>query len=316
MENAYNRCLLCPRACGVNRNSGETGFCGETHELKLAWAGLHFGEEPPITGTGGSGTVFVTGCNLGCSFCQNHQISRGAMGTVVNEEAFYAICCALRDSGAENINIVTGSHAIPALASYIRKARERGFTLPFLWNSSGYETVEALRLLDGCIDRWLPDLKTLNPSVSGRFFQAEDYPATVKQALVHMADQAASSLNQPAMIVRHLVLPGYMKETEDVLRWFSENLNGKAVLSLMTQYTPVATDNQDAETPSRYVSEGEYDSLAVMLDRFDIDEGFFQELVQDDSWLPDFGCRQPFSSSLAKPVWHWKHGFLNGISSD
>ncbi len=317
MEHAYEHCILCPRACGVNRNAGETGFCGETSELRVAWAGLHFGEEPPITGTGGSGTIFITGCNLGCSFCQNFQISREKMGKKVTGDDFRDICNALQEAGAGNINIVTGSHAIPALASYIRKIRSDGFSLPFLWNSSGYESVDALRLLDGLIDRWLPDLKTLNSSVSARFFQAADYPETAKNALVYMAEQAAASAFQPAMIVRHLVLPEQLADTGAVLTWFSENLREKALLSLMTQYTPVKSDRPDREQPAeRYISEEEYDQLPDLLTHLGIEDGFFQELVEDSSWLPDFTRVQPFSSALARPIWHWSQGFVpqNGNS--
>lgn len=311
MENEYEHCILCPRACGVNRNSGETGFCGETSALRIAWAGLHFGEEPPVTGTGGSGTVFITGCNLGCSFCQNFQISHESMGKEVTAGEFLDICRALQESGAENINIVTGSHAIPALASCIRRARSNGFALPFLWNSSGYEPVEALCLLDGLVDRWLPDLKTLNPSVSEQFFRAGDYPETAKKALLYMAKQAVTSPCQPALIVRHLVLPEQLTDTGDVLAWFAENLRDRALLSLMTQYTPVASGSPEAEQPAeRYISEEEYDQLPDLLNRFGIDDGFFQELVEDSSWLPDFTRIQPFSSVLARPVWHWNHGFV------
>ncbi len=311
MEEAYGNCILCPRSCGINRNAGETGFCGETAELRIAWAGLHFGEEPPITGTGGSGTIFVTGCNLGCSFCQNFQISRKSMGAVVSYETFSGICEALANAGAENINIVTGSHAIPALASFLRKARSGGFSLPILWNSSGYESVEALRLLDGLVDRWLPDLKTLNPALSGRFFNAPDYPETARKALCHMAEKAAGSSFQPAMIVRHLVLPEQLADTASVLAWFSDNLRGRAILSLMTQYTPVATGAAEADQPAkRYITGTEYQTLPDLLTKFGIDDGFFQELVEDSSWLPDFARIQPFSSALARPVWHWKQGFV------
>lgn len=317
MEKAYESCMLCPRLCGVNRNAGEVGFCGETAELRLAWAGLHFGEEPPVTGTGGSGTIFVTGCNLGCSFCQNYQISHESMGKVVTGDQFFDICCALRDAGAENINIVTGSHAIPALASYLTAARDRDFSLPILWNSSAYETVEALKLLSGIVDRWLPDLKTLNSAVSDRFFRAADYPETACNALLYMAELAEKSSFQPAMIVRHLVLPEQVADSRDVLAWFAANLRERALLSVMTQYTPVPQAGANSEQPpDRFLLENEYDSLPILLDRYGIEEGFIQELVEDSSWLPDFTRTQPFSSSLARPVWHWSSGFVQDTGNE
>ncbi|MDR0323417.1 MAG: radical SAM protein, partial [Treponema sp.] len=164
MMNFYTSCKLCPRNCGVNRLSGETGFCGETAALRIGAAVIHFGEEPPLVGFGGSGTIFISGCNLGCSFCQNYQISQGSpsLGSEVSSEKFAEICAALRDKGAENINIVTGSHAIPAIAEGFIAAKNAGVKIPALWNSSGYENTEALELLRDHIDIYLPDLKTLD----------------------------------------------------------------------------------------------------------------------------------------------------------
>ncbi|HHU36033.1 MAG TPA: radical SAM protein [Treponema sp.] len=313
MELAYEQCMLCPRNCKVNRNAGETGFCGETANLRLAWAGLHFGEEPPITGTGGSGAIFVTGCNLGCSFCQNYQISRDAMGTIVSDTEFLTICTALQEAGAENINIVTGSHAIPAIARMMRTARNKGFSLPFLWNSSSYETVDALRLLDGLVDCWLPDLKTLNPEIANRFFRAPDYPETAKNALLFMAEHTKNSLMEPAMIVRHLVLPENLEDTKTVLNWFSKHLKDRALLSLMTQYTPVEkgqTHSTLDQPKNRFVSQKEHTTLTRLLEFYDIDDGFLQELLESSDWLPDFTHTQPFPSSLAQPIWYWKSGFI------
>lgn len=149
---AYNSCILCPHNCQVNRNKGEVGVCGETADLRVAFAGLHFGEEPIITGNKGSGTIFVTGCNLGCVFCQNFQISQEKMGKSVSLDEFVEICLRLQNAGAENINIVTGSHAIPFLALALSMAKNKGLVIPICWNSSAYENIEALELLDGLVD--------------------------------------------------------------------------------------------------------------------------------------------------------------------
>lgn len=308
MEKEYESCTICPRSCAVNRNRGETGFCGETASLRLSWAGLHFGEEPPVTGKNGSGTIFVTGCNLRCNFCQNFQISQEGMGTPVSLSTFTRICTALAEAGAENLNIVTGSHAIPALATALREARSCGVTLPVYWNSSAYETIEALELLQDVVTGWLPDLKTLNPLFSTSVFQAKDYPSTAKKALLWMAHR-----NQQ-VIVRHLALPGRKEDTRIVLDWFSTKLKGKALLSLMTQYTPVSAHPQShelTEFQNRLLTEQESKELVLLLDEYGIDDGFFQELVNDTEWLPDFIRTQPFSSSLARPVWHWKEGFIH-----
>lgn len=183
----YEHCTACPKSCGVNRNAGERGFCGETAELRIAWAGLHFGEEPPVSGAGGSGTIFLTGCNLRCVFCQNFQISQEGMGRAVTEQEFIELCLTLQEAGAKNINIVTGSHAVPALGAGLRAAKQHGLTIPVVWNSSAYETAEALESIADTVDGWLPDLKTLNPETSRRVFAAPDYPEQACAAIETMA---------------------------------------------------------------------------------------------------------------------------------
>lgn len=317
----YENCTLCPRNCGIKRNQGQKGFCKETNELKIAWAGLHFGEEPPIAHKNGSGTIFITGCNLHCAFCQNYQISQNSMGAVVSSDDFSAICLKLQDIGAENINIVSGSHAISSIAQYIKTAKMNGLTIPVCWNCSAYESVEALELLDGIVDIWLPDLKTLNPIISDALFDAKDYPGVAKKAIRWMIDHSTSRFDGDkilgGVIVRHLALPGRMNDTELVLDWFSKH--GKhAYLSLMSQYTPVPFTGDDLKKrekalsafSNRFINESEFKVLQTMLDDFGIENGFYQELSQDTEWLPDFAKTQPFSNKLAKAVWHWQNGFV------
>lgn len=325
----YASCVLCDRACGIDRTADNRGFCGETDELRVAVASIHRGEEPPITALGGSGTVFVTGCTLRCSFCQNHQISREGMGAPVDAPLFAQICLELERKGAENINIVTGSHAAPAIGAGLREARRQGLSIPALWNSSGYETTEAIGLIAEDIQVYLPDLKTLDPAVSGRYFKASDYPETAKRAILRMAElrpleyrkargpleSGMEEKDRPdalvsGVVVRHLVLPGHLDDTRNVLRWFADNLQEKALLSMMTQYTPVRP-KETADLPHRYIDEAEYESAVDMLEEFGIEDGFYQELVTADDWLPDFSRTNPFSSELSVPVWHWKSGFVS-----
>jgi putative pyruvate formate lyase activating enzyme len=246
----YKNCNLCPRACGVDRlantETGTFGYCGESSELRLAFAGLHRGEEPPLSGENGSGTVFVTGCNLRCCFCQNWQISGGTgagkhsgnrkcLGKAVSGDEFAAICLDLQNKGAENINIVTGSHAIPAIVQGLNVARAIGLHIPVLWNSSGYESPAALEILNDHIDIYLPDLKTLDEKLSAEFFNAPDYPQAAMQAILWMIKNAGCRI-----MVRHLILPGYIESTRSVLRWFADNAMASGVLlSLMSQYTPI-----------------------------------------------------------------------------
>ncbi|QQO10303.1 radical SAM protein [Breznakiella homolactica] len=322
---AYRSCRLCPRGCGTDRTAGALGYCGETADLRIASASIHRGEEPPVTGNGGSGTVFITGCTLGCTFCQNWQISQCGMGRVTDSDEFAGICLKLQAAGAENVNIVTGSHAVPAIAEGIKAAREKGLGLPVLWNSSAYEGVSALDLLRDTADVFLPDLKTLDSGIAGRFFKAPDYPEAAKAAVEKMMDLrelrwapargSASGGDSTEVLVsgtmiRHLVLPDHLDSTREVLRWYAERAMGKALLSLMMQYTPVQREGDNSQAPGRYVEEQEYETVLGWLDEFGIEEGFYQELVPGSDWLPDFNRRNPFSSDLSLPVWHWKDGFV------
>jgi putative pyruvate formate lyase activating enzyme len=327
---AYTRCELCPRRCRANRLAGP-GFCGETAELRIASASIHRGEEPPITGAGGSGTIFITGCTLGCVFCQNRQISRAGMGRAVPAGEFASICLALEKKGAENINLVTGSHAVPSLVEGIRLARDQGLSVPVLWNSSAYESVEALSLLEDTVDVYLPDLKTLDGEISRRFFLAPDYPERASAAILGMLESRGtlkygpSAAENPASsaavsggalvsgtMIRHLVLPGCLGATREVIRWFAEHARGRALLSLMTQYTPIKGMKADGERspPGRFLNSAEYGRVCGWLEDFGIEEGFCQQPVHDSEWLPDFNRVNPFSSELSLPVWHWREGLI------
>lgn len=312
----YDLCILCPRNCQVNRNIGQKGFCKQDANLYVAWAGLHFGEEPPITARGGSGTIFITGCNLACVFCQNYQISQDGMGIAVTPDVFADICLALKKNGAENINIVTGSHHTLPILEGIKLAKEKGLCLPILWNTSSYEKNIEITRLSSNVDIWLPDLKTLDSSFSFQLFNAKNYPQIATDAILSMVSYSpllyATDKKEKlisGVIVRHLALPNRMKDTENIIRWFSKNLKDKALLSIMTQYTPIKRKDE-SKAPSRYISNEEDYNLRGLLSKYDVEEGFYQELVQDSSWLPNFSNIQPFSSSLAKPIWHWSHGFI------
>jgi putative pyruvate formate lyase activating enzyme len=330
LSGLYKNCRLCPRVCGADRLAGPGGYCGESAQLRLAFAGLHRGEEPPLSGEGGSGTVFVCGCNLGCSLCQNWQISTGTqsglahpgerLGRVVGTDEFISICLELQNKGAENINMVTGSHAVPAIAQGLSAAKTAGLRIPVLWNSSGYESLETLELLDGLVDTYLPDLKTLNSSLAAQFFNAPDYPQTAERAILWMLRQSCrEKCRLPYhVIIRHLILPGYLESTRTVLRWFADNVQGTvhggdaigaAALSLMTQYTPIVkadtASGNEHHIPGRFLNDKEYDTVLGWLDEFGIEDGFCQELVTGNDWLPDFRRSNPFSSDLSVAVWHW-----------
>jgi putative pyruvate formate lyase activating enzyme len=316
MRDLYAECTLCPRLCGADRLARNPGLCGETAELRIAAASLHRGEEPPIAGRGGSGTIFFTGCGLGCAFCQNVQISRAGMGRAVGRAEFAALCLALQERGAENINLVTGSHCAPALADFLRGARKEGLVIPILWNSSAYENPEALALVEDLVDVYLPDLKTLDPALAARFFKARDYPEAAQKAILRMLDRRGElrwkgPVLVSGVIIRHLVLPGCLESTRQALHWFARRCKGRALLSLMTQYTPVG---DAGSIPRGRLSRIEYDQVVEWLDELGIEEGFCQEPVHDAAWLPDFERTNPFSSELSIPVWHWKTGLIQSAT--
>ncbi|MCL1927969.1 MAG: radical SAM protein [Treponema sp.] len=350
----YLTCFLCPRRCGINRNNTnkqkEYGYCRESSVLHLACVSIHKGEEPPISGTGenrkgcgftgGSGTIFISGCNLGCVFCQNWQISldlpsmsnlktefatqtpgiqppvihdRFRLGKPVETAEFARVCLALQEKGAENINIVTGSHAVPAIVEGITAAKEQGLVIPVLWNSSAYELSETLDLLETVVDVFLPDMKTLDSAIAGQYFNAPDYPVVAAAAIEKMLEMRKirfdASYLVSGVMVRHLVLPGYLEASREVLRWFADHCNGRALLSLMFQYTPIT--NMAKNVPDRYITQEEYDTVLGWLGEFNIEDGYCQELVPGNTdWLPDFGKYNPFPSELSIPVWHWKNGFI------
>ena len=306
---------------------------------------LHFGEEPLITVHGGSGTIFFTGCTLRCAFCQNYQISQDGMGKAVSKEEFCEICLKLQDAGAENINLVTGSHAIPKLAEFIEAAQNAGCAIPFCWNSSAFENVEMLELLKPFVKIWLPDFKTLNKKLAAKLFGASQYPETAEKAILWMLqnfplkiteekaekdylDANGKKVNKgekhekmrQGVIIRHLFMPGKFLETADVLDWLKKHADGKAIISLMNQYTPVsfAEDKEKLKKrtealnaiENRLVNRQEDIDLQDLIEAYDFETVFYQELTDDTSWLPDFAKAQPFSNKLATPVWHWNYGFL------
>ena len=337
LDALYKKCLQCPRRCSANRVE-TTGFCREPSDLRIAFAGLHFGEEPLITVFGGSGTIFFTGCTLRCAFCQNYQISQDGLGRVVDKAEFVDICLKLQAAGAENINLVTGSHHIPKIAEYLRSARDGGVTVPFCWNSSAYESVEMLELLKGLVTIWLPDLKTLDGQMSRGLFAAPDYPDAATKAISWMIKNnplKIESIPEPpnakpaewaepgqprdkmmsGVIVRHLFMPGKFEQTADVLAWLKENADERAIISLMNQYTPVpfkesrehleARQRALAHLENRLVNTQEFEDIQDLIQAYDFEYLFYQELTDDTSWLPDFTRAQPFSNKLATPVWHY-----------
>jgi putative pyruvate formate lyase activating enzyme len=236
-------CRLCPRNCGVNRLKGETGFCGVAAEPLLSSAGPHFGEEPPLVGRGGSGTIFFAGCNLACAFCQNYEISHLREGRRVGPRPLAATMIRLQERGCHNINFVTPTHVVPQILVALRMARQAGLTVPGVYNSGGYDSVPTLRLLEGQMEIYMPDAKYLDPAAAAKYSSARDYPDVVKAALREMHRQVgdleiAEGLAVRGLLVRHLVMPGMTEDSLRVVDFLADEISPNTYLNIMAQYRP------------------------------------------------------------------------------
>lgn len=298
--NLYDNCTLCPRKCGADRPRNLTGFCGCSDKLTVSRAALHMWEEPCISGEQGSGTVFFSGCNLHCAFCQNYDISgKNPYGKEIGIERLTEIFFELKEKGANNINLVTPSHFIPSIAVALRSAKEKGLNLPIVYNTSGYEEVESLKLLEGLIDIWLPDFKYMSEESALTLSGASDYPAKAKAALSEMFRQSSecifdeeTGLMKKGIIVRHLVLPGATKEACEILDYLYKTYKDSIYISIMNQYTPFHERLKKPDFPERLlrkVTKREYDKVVGHAISIGIKNGFTQEgKAASESFIPNF----------------------------
>ena len=287
-------CTLCPRECHVDRSSGKKGFCGMDGTIYLARAALHMWEEPCISGTKGSGAVFFSGCGLRCCFCQNHDIAIGSRGLAVSVERLGEIFLELKEKGAANINLVTGAHYVPQIIEALKLARMQGMDLPVVYNSSGYEKLETLKLLEGYVDIYLPDLKYMEPDLAQKFSHAPDYVERAKAAIKEMVRQSGScqfgedGYIRRGTIVRHLILPGHTKNSRKVLRYLHETYGEDIYISIMNQYTPVRKFGEFKEL-NRKVTKREYEKVLDAAVEMGIQNGFIQEgETASESFIPEF----------------------------
>lgn len=294
--NKYEDCLLCPRKCGINRSTGQTGVCGVSSEIKVARAALHYWEEPCISGKRGSGAVFFSGCSLHCVFCQNREISDGKEGKVISKERLSDIFMELAGKGANNINLVTPGQYIPDIVWAVNNAKSRGMKLPIIYNTSGYENVTELKLLEGIVDVYLPDFKYMDSTLSAMYSRAKDYPSVAKQALSEMVRQQpdvviddATGLIQKGVIVRQLLLPGHVNDAKAVLKYLYDTYHDHVYISMMSQFTPIAL--KDYPEINRTVTRREYERLVDYALEIGITNAFIQEGdVAKDSFIPAFDC--------------------------
>ena len=289
------KCKLCPRNCGADRTAGKIGVCGMTAEMRIARAALHRFEEPPISGTRGSGTVFFVGCPLRCVFCQNRDISHGAeYGVAVTPQELARIFLELEAQGAHNINLVTPTHFADGIAEALRLARPE-LHIPVVYNTSGYEKVGTLQMLEGLVDIYMPDFKYMSPELSARYSAAPDYPAVATDALKEMFRQVGRPQFSPdglltrGVLVRHLVLPGCRADSLAVLRHLRTLFVPEDVLlSLMSQYTPEFAADAPDRNLHRRLTRFEYESVAALARELDF-RGFFQERSSASAaYTPDF----------------------------
>lgn len=294
IEQWMKECRLCPRNCGVNRLEGQRGFCGVDAEIMVARAALHMWEEPCISGKEGSGAVFFSGCSLGCGFCQNRTISRGQSGKKITLEHLVELFFQLQDQNANNINLVTAGQFLPQVAAALEMAKQQGLHIPIVYNSSGYEKAEILKMLDGLVDIYLPDFKYIDAELAKKYSHAGDYPQVVQAPLNEMVRQVGEAefdsrgMMKKGVIVRHLLLPGHVKDSKNVLKYLYETYGDRIYISMMNQYTPMPAMKDDPLL-SRKVTDREYERLIDHAISLGLNNGFIQEgETAKESFIPEF----------------------------
>ena len=303
LTESLRACRLCPRMCGVDRTTGETGFCGADDKLRLGAVCVHLGEEPPITGPCGIVNVFFSRCSLQCPFCQNHQISRRTprIERVWELEEAAATVTGLLDGGTRSLGLVSPTHVLPQALALVGAVRDRGPSPPVVHNGHGYERVEMLRAAEPFVDVYLPDVKTLDTVWAEKVFQAPDYPGRVLEALREMIRQKGTDLVLDGrgravrgVLVRHLVMPGRIADSQHVLRTIARELSPRVHVSLMAQYHPPAGLSLPAGDLARALTQAEYDEVVGTLAAEGLDCGWVQALESRGAYRPDFKKALPF----------------------
>ena len=293
-------CTLCPRRCHARRSEGLHGFCGQGIEITAARAALHFWEEPCISGQSGSGAVFFSGCALQCAFCQNHSIALGKGGRPVSIQRLSRIFLELQEKGAANINLVTAGHFLPQVCLALETAKDNGLSIPVVYNSSGYEEVSSLQLLEGLVDIYLPDFKYYSPALSARFSHAPDYFEKASLAVSEMFRQVYTPVFEPdsgmmkrGLIVRHLLLPGQTPDSKRILRYLHDTYGNDIYVSIMNQYTPLPhlsrLPEPDRTLLQQTISDEAYEKVLNFAEKIGIENGFVQEGgTAKESFIPAF----------------------------
>ncbi len=291
-EVLMTKCSICPRRCRADRKMGR-GYCGASDRISVNIHQLHYGEEPVISGTSGSGTVFFAHCNMRCVFCQNHTLSFGGHGQEMDAEKVATLMLGLQERGAHNVNFVTPTQYTPQLRTAIMSAKKAGLVIPVVWNSNAYEDPETLRTLEGLVDIYLPDFKYASPAMALRYSDTPDYPVWAKEAIVEMFRQVGhlqigdGGTAKKGILIRLLVLPGDVNGIEEVLSWIHDKLGKRTYLSLMGQYYPV---HRACEFPEidRQITREEYDFVLSLANEHGFENGFIQEVGSTAEHTPKF----------------------------
>jgi len=288
--NLYN-CDVCPRECHIDR-SKKTGYCLAKDKMVVSRFSIHEWEEPVISGTKGSGTIFFSGCNLKCIFCQNYEISSSLKGKEIDIDEFVRICLKLEEKGVHNINIVTGTHFLPLIKEAIVKSREKGLTIPIVYNTSGYEKVESLKEMDKLIDIYLPDFKYFDNSLAKKYSSCDNYLEVVTKAIDEMYRQVGkpiikNGIMKKGVIVRHLLLPSHLEDSKKIIKYLYDTYKDNIYISIMNQYTPIKKHKYD--NLNNKVSDTDYDELINFALDLGVKNAFIQEgETQSQSFIPDF----------------------------
>lgn len=292
--NLYENCTLCPRNCSVNRSSGQLGYCRTDHEIKAALASVHLWEEPPISGKNGSGTIFFSGCNLRCVFCQNYSISSENYGKTISSERLSEIMLEEQAMGVHNINLVTGTHFIPSIIEAVQKAKNSGLTIPIVYNSGGYEKPETLKMLEGIVDIYLPDIKYFSSELSLKYSGASDYFLYASEAVMEMYRQTGkntfddSGILKKGVIIRHMILPSHKDDSYKILDWIRDNIGTEAWVSLLSQYTPAHNSDKYKEI-NRKIMSLEYTRVIDHFFNIGLKNGYMQEKTSaENKYTPTF----------------------------
>ena len=289
-----DNCTLCPHNCKVNRLEGKKGRCKCDNTLKIALASLHMFEEPCISGTNGSGTVFFTNCNLNCIYCQNYEISQVGKGKEITIQTLADIFIKQQEKGAHNINLVTPTMYVYQIIEAIKIARKNGLKIPIIYNSNGYENVETIKMLNGYIDVYLPDLKYYTNESSKKYSNVDNYFEVATNAIKEMYSQVGNAvfddngIIQKGVIIRHLVLPNHIQNTKNILKWINENMPKNIYVSVMAQYFPTYKAKNDSLI-NRKLNKKEYKEVFNYLYSLDLQNGYIQELgSHEEEYVPDF----------------------------